>query len=291
MPEPKATLVQSVERVEQLVDQSFHLDEGQAPLPSWIEISPVDRCNRKCVFCPKSDAAVAPDQALEMAPGLYRRIAEDLDAIRFRGTVMLAGYGEPMLSRRILDMVQTFAKVCRVEITTNGDTLSVAKVASLKGSGVRKIVVSLYDGPEQVRQFTDMFTQAGLTPDDYFLRDRWYGADQDFGVMLTNRAGTIQSGNQRPVVSCKCYYPHYFMMVDWNGDVFLCPQDWNRRIKMGNLAFDTVEQVWRSDLYRKHRQALVQGERKLHPCINCNANGVLHGVRHAEAWQSFYSKP
>ena len=25
------------------------------------------------------------------------------------------------------------------------------------------------------------------------------------------------------------------MLIDWNGDVFLCPQDWQRRQTMGNI--------------------------------------------------------
>ena len=28
------------------------------------------------------------------------------------------------------------------------------------------------------------------------LRDRWHGADKDYGLKLTNRTGTIDIGNQ-----------------------------------------------------------------------------------------------
>ena len=27
-----------------------------------------------------------------------------------------------------------------------------------------------------------------------------------------------------------CYYTHYSMMIDWNGDVYLCTQDWQRKV-------------------------------------------------------------
>ena len=31
------------------------------PMPSWIELSIIDVCNRSCIFCPKSDSSIAPN--------------------------------------------------------------------------------------------------------------------------------------------------------------------------------------------------------------------------------------
>ena len=36
------------------------------PLPTWIELSLIDVCNRKCTFCPKVDEKVAPDTYQKM---------------------------------------------------------------------------------------------------------------------------------------------------------------------------------------------------------------------------------
>ena len=36
------------------------------PIPSWIELSLIDVCNRSCSFCPKSDSKVAPDTYQKM---------------------------------------------------------------------------------------------------------------------------------------------------------------------------------------------------------------------------------
>ena len=36
------------------------------PLPSWIELSIIDVCNRTCSFCPKSDPSIAPDTFQKM---------------------------------------------------------------------------------------------------------------------------------------------------------------------------------------------------------------------------------
>ena len=36
------------------------------PIPSWIELSIIDVCNRTCSFCPKSDPKVAPNTYQKM---------------------------------------------------------------------------------------------------------------------------------------------------------------------------------------------------------------------------------
>ena len=74
-------------------------------------------------------------------------------------------------------------------------------------------------------------TKKANVPDDFvILRDRWYDQYNDFGVKLTNRAGTISTGEQEKIGKYKeCYYPTYQFLIDWNGDIFLCPQDWQEK--------------------------------------------------------------
>ena len=40
------------------------------PIPSWIELSIIDVCNRSCSFCPKSDPKIAPDTYQKMQMNL-----------------------------------------------------------------------------------------------------------------------------------------------------------------------------------------------------------------------------
>ena len=203
---------------------------------------------------------------------------------------MLAGYGEPLLSRHILSMIKTFSKVCNTEITTNGDPLNEKRITQLIEAGVHKIIVSLYDGPEQIDQMTKIFRNAGVDEDHYILRDRWYPEEEGFGLKLTNRGGTINLGEDAPQKKSPCFYPDYMMMVDWNGDVFLCTQDWNRRVRSGNLNFQQIQEVWNSSVLKRYRKNLHCGLRSEAPCLNCNADGTKHGRGHADAWNEFYNK-
>ena len=62
-----------------------------------------------------------------------------------------------------------------------------------------KVLVSMYDGPEQIEKFNKMTKKANVPEDIIILRDRWYDKYNDFGVKLTNRAGTISVGDQEKI--------------------------------------------------------------------------------------------
>lgn len=285
----KQTLKKSINRIDKLVKDSIQVDEKGVPNPSWIELSPIDICNRTCTFCPKSDDSIAPNQNQKMPAKLYQKIAKELEEMDFKGTIMIAGYGEPLLNKDIIEMCKVFSKISNVEITTNGDPLDVNYLQGLFSAGLDKIVISMYDGVHQIKEFDTMFKEAEISKEKYILRDRWYSADENYGVKLTNRAGVLKNNNKIDVNKA-CFYPTYSMMVDWNGDVFLCTQDWNRRIKSGNLMLQTVGEVWRSQILKKYRTHLMDGSRDLPPCSSCDANGTLHGKEYAVLWKKYYEK-
>ena len=57
---------------------------GGIPIPSWIELSLIDVCNRTCSFCPKSNPLVAPDTFQKMDLILIDKLVADLknDCVR-----------------------------------------------------------------------------------------------------------------------------------------------------------------------------------------------------------------
>lgn len=279
----------SIERKKKLIDTEVHTFSDGMPMPAWIEVSPIESCNRRCAFCPRADRKRYPNQPLMMNRKLAQKIADELGEMKYRGTVVLSGYGEPMMHKDIFELVCIFSHVARVEMVTNGDYLSENSARRLLESGISMVSVSMYDGPEQEVLLRAMFEAAGVPAGKYMLRDRWHGPELDYGVKLTNRAGTVRVGDQPPVVQRACYYPHYSMMVDWNGDCLLCTQDWNRRVKFGNLNLNAVWEVWSSYRLSSDRMLLYDGRRIVAPCVGCNAEGTVHGQAHAEAWERYYA--
>ena len=148
----------------------------------------------------------------------------------------------------------------------------------------------MYDGKHQISKFKKMAKEANVPDDFIILRDRWYDAKSDFGLKLTNRTGTINIGNQEKVGKYKkCFYPSYQFLIDWNGDIFLCPQDWHRRVTMGNMMQENIFKIWTNKIMTKYRKNLINGKRIDSPCTSCNADGTILGKKHAKEWERIYS--
>ena len=120
--DPKQTIKKNLERRSKSVDV-VELYKG-IPKPTWVELSLIDVCNRKCVFCPKANEDIAPDTYQSMTRNIIDKIHDQLLEINFTGTISLCGYGEPLLHKDIGYIVNKLSKVSKVEIITNGDVLS-----------------------------------------------------------------------------------------------------------------------------------------------------------------------
>ena len=217
--DPKQTIKKNLERRSKSVDV-VEVFNG-FPKPTWVELSLIDVCNRKCIFCPKSNEDVAPDTYQMMNRAIIDKIHDQLIEIEFNGTISLCGYGEPLLHKDINYIVRKLSHVSNVEIITNGDVLNAKNLQELFLAKASKVLVSMYDGPDQIKKFEDIARQANVPKEMFILRDRWYDKYNDFGVKLTNRAGTIKEGEQEKVdVTKKCFYPTYQFLIDWNGSIF-----------------------------------------------------------------------
>ena len=282
------TIKKNIKRRTKIVDDKIYLHKG-LPMPTWVELSLIDVCNRSCSFCPKADQSIAPDTYQQMTRTLIDKVHDDLKKIKYRGAIALCGYGEPLLHKDLLYIVKKLSNVAPVEIITNGDVLTSKRLQDLYLANVNKVLVSMYDGPQQIDKFNKMAKNANVPNELLILRDRWHGAELDYGVKLTNRAGTIKTGNQIETETySKCYYPSYQLLIDWNGDIFLCPQDWQRRRPMGNMMQESIFSIWTGKIMTKYRKNLLKGNRCDSPCKECNAEGTLLGYKHAKKWSEIY---
>ena len=120
------------------------------------------------------------------------QISNELEEINFSGIVNISGTGEATLTKYLSSIVKEFGdRNIHIEIVTNGDKLKPKMIESLYDSGLQQLVVSMYDGPEQIKHFTKLFDDSGIDNSKYILRDRWYKEDEEYGLILTNRAGTF----------------------------------------------------------------------------------------------------
>jgi hypothetical protein len=77
---PKNTIKKNIARRLPIVNENIKFYKG-LPLPSWIELSLIDVCNRSCSFCPKSNELVAPNTFQKMSNFLIDKLVKDLKKI------------------------------------------------------------------------------------------------------------------------------------------------------------------------------------------------------------------
>ena len=285
---PTETRLKNIERKVRILDRDVQFHDS-VPMPSWIELNVIDACNRSCSFCPKSDSDIAPNTYQKMTMKLIDKLFEDLKTINFDGAFCLSGYGEPTLHNDLHPIIYKLSILGAVELITNGDTLSPQKIKNFYESNLSKLIVSMYDGEHQTEKFKKMEEESGVPKNFLVLRNTWYKDEDNFGLLLTNRAGTNNAGQQPKVnLNKKCFYPAYTSVIEWNGDIFLCCHDWQRRVSMGNVMQTNFFDIWNGPAYRKYRRDLLSGQRKNKPCSDCNADGTVHGFKHDKEWKKVY---
>ena len=85
--DPKETIQNNINRKKPILDREPQIFKG-IPLPSWIELSLIDVCNRSCSFCPKSDECCS-NTYQKMTSKLIDKLVNDLKKINFEGAFCL----------------------------------------------------------------------------------------------------------------------------------------------------------------------------------------------------------
>ena len=256
------------EHIDDIFDKAVTRKDGLL-IPLEIEISLVDACTRHCKFCPRDNDALAPNTSLRMTKELYKRIAQELKDIGFKGLLMISGYGECLLYDDVVSVIKEF-NFTKVDVTTNGDLLTREKIQSFKDAGVHRILISVYE-PEKMDSFRELIKGY---EDIVIIRNRF----EHFDRLYNNRGGALYEQKKEGT----CYYPFYIMMIGSNGDVYPCCHEWQRRLKMGNLYQKSLWDIWTSEDYKRIRNELIKGNRSLFPCRICNVDGTLRGEQNIE---------
>ena len=106
------------------------------------------QCNLRCAMCPRQ---VWASGAGDMTAECFDRLLSGLpDCPPDRFTLAFGGFGEPTVHPRFLDMVaQARRAQCRVEMTTNGTTMTGEFAQALAALGVAQVTVSVDGGNDE----------------------------------------------------------------------------------------------------------------------------------------------
>jgi len=263
-----------------------------------VEMNITELCNRTCAFCPRVDPKIYPNRNIHLDQAISEKVASDLASFDYKGRISFSGFGEPILNKWFADHIRIFRTALSentIETNTNGDRLTVDMINELYEAGISAIYVNMYDGPEQEAQFAKLFEEAGIEKDRYRFRPHWIGPEDDFQLSLNNRSGMVVNDEigltpLADALEMRCHYPFYKMLVDWNGDVLFCSNDWGRQIVVGNVVKQHVRDVWMSEEMLEVRRRLAVGDRSHSPCSSCSVHGILHGGSSFDLLMNYYTE-
>ena len=295
-------LDKNIQRVENFVQKYYSkkrtLKNGY-PVFSSIEISLNGACNRRCEFCPRVSKKEYPNlyQSLDFSD--FKKMIGDLNKIHFEGRISFSGFCEPLLTKNINDYIQLIRKELpkvNIDMVSNGDVITKKNfkkvLENLFGSGLDTIRLSLYDGPHQVDYFQDIKKKLKLNDDQLITRKRYLGPEESFGITLCNRAGSVKlkKGNLdiKPLetsLNKACYIPFHKILIDYDGTVLMCANDWKKENPLGNIKHESIIDIWCNEISQKTRARLMNKDRSQNPCNKCDINGTLNGQKPFDLWK------
>lgn len=265
------------------------IDKEKIPMNALqsITINPTELCNRTCHFCPRSNPKIYPNRNIHINEDTVKRISDELKINNYSNRLGWSGNGEPLLTENIFNFIKIISdknpQLKVHEIITNGDKLNYEIIQKLYDSGINHIIVSLYDGDEQLNKFIDYFKN--IDEKKYTLRKSYY---TDENNSFTNRGGSINYNTNllESHKNNKCYIPFYKLFLDYNGDVLICCEDWLRLSKNKlNINKNSLEEIWNSSFLNNYRNKLANGDRSLTVCNKCNINGKMIGKEFLEYYE------
>lgn len=220
-------------------------------------------CNRACDFCFNSDRF--PDRGPGIMPlETWEKIINDLSALGFAGRISPHHYGEPLLDKRLPELLSMARKACpdaELHFSSNGDLLTEALLLKLLDHGLDSILVTNYDDFER-----PLLTGLHEKYPDHVRyrqsRDMWF----------QNKAG-VQLDRVSSHARMPCLRPSRQLVVNWKGNVVLCCNDYYENHVFGNVMDASLLEIWNSDEFRRYRRLLGKGYRaEIDICANCDTS-------------------
>jgi MoaA/NifB/PqqE/SkfB family radical SAM enzyme len=247
-----------------------------------------DNCNASCIMCPRDKHEHGREHGI-MDQAQYEKSIDEVVGLGAK-KIVLTGFGEPMLDKRLEDKVAyASAKGLSTYFITNGSALTPRRARKLIDAGLSEMRVSFYGmRPETynaVMQGLDFHRTMKGVHAFLSLREEMKAATRvqiSYLELPENKSDTdaFREFWVPKVDAVEIWKPHNFgdgrdyrarlpdlqkttcgrpengpFQIQWNGEVIPCCYDYNNQIILGNAFEEGVLAILNSPKYRLLRHA------------------------------------
>jgi len=245
------------------------INYGTTNMFSSVQLETITTCNRKCWYCPNSK--YGKPYAL-MPVELYKKIVDQLSNIKYRTVFSPHFYGEPLLDKRLPDLISYARKKLPnslIRIYTNGDLLTEELFFKLIGAGVNEFFITDHD--------VSLTKEGKLVKKDTFIvnfKNKLAKKFQDKIILfrlgsndLNNRGGLVKVKGKKTE---RCNIRQ--VIINHEGNFLLCCHDYFAKYPLGNINDKDIMEIWNSKNFKSMRQRLRKGIFEFDMCKKCLEN-------------------
>lgn len=279
--------------------------------PLGVDIGTTNLCNAACIMCPHSKLK----KMGTMDMNLYKKIIDNcvklnikiitlsffgepfldktiIEKIRYakekgmnvgfysNASLLTEKFAKEIIEAKLDNITisfdgatkETYEKIrknLKFEVTKKNvlGLINTRKKLNKKNPRINLVLVELEENKKEIKQFYQYWK--GKVDSINIINMRNWAND-------IQKEGTKESFHFNKKIKRKpCALIWLKMVVDWNGEVVLCCDDWNHSTVVGNLKNQTIEEIWKGEKLRKIREAHLRGEfYKVPLCAGCNKKSV-----------------
>jgi len=256
--------------------------------PIAIEIETVNKCNNTCSFCPVN---IHNDTRnfTQMNDQLIHKIADELQAVNYKGLLALFSNNEPLIDKRLAFFCKVFREklpAAHIYLYTNGLLLNYDSYIRLFEFGLDELVIDNYDDGlkliDPVRKTMEEIKVSSHKSINIF-KGKTKILLRKINEILTNRAGLSPNKDTEHFDFYKIYHHHSCVLpfiqlvIRPDGKISKCCQDASGVETLGNINNDSIYDIWNGEGYKILRDNLLKKGRLAEKlCNQCDVS-IIYG--------------